>query len=112
MMRFVWQGLGVAALVAVLGGTAAAQAPGVQVIKTGDGKNLNVISNSGNGIGNSIIVTGDGKGGTTIINGYPNGIGNKIVIDGQTVVNQPGIVVPNGELPPDVQKLLQDLDQW
>jgi hypothetical protein len=105
MMRYVWQGLGVAALVAALGGAATAQ-DGVKVIKTGDGKNLNVISNSGNGQGNSIIVNGDGSGGTTIINGYPNGVGNKIIIDGKEVIDQPGVIDPNWKMPADINQFI------
>jgi hypothetical protein len=114
MMRYVWHGLGVAALVLGLSGVAAAQAPpGVQVIKTGDGKNLSVIGNSGNGVGNSIVIQGDGSGGTTILNGYPNGVGNKIIIDGKNIINQPGLIDNNWTIPEDIKALLeQDPCKW
>jgi len=97
-----------------MGGVAMGQLPqNVKVIKTGDGKNLNIISNSGNGVGNSIVVDGDGTGSTTIINGYPNGVGNKIVVDGQKVLNQPGLIDNNWTLPEDIKALMeQDWDQW
>ena len=69
------------------------------MLKTGDGKNVNIISNSGNGVGNQIVIEGDGSGSTTIINGYPNGVGNKIIINGQNILNQPGLMdnrwIPN-----------------
>ncbi len=41
----------------------------------------NIISGSGNGVGNRIVVGGGSGGGTTIISNSRNGIGNKIVLD-------------------------------
>ena len=41
----------------------------------------NIISGSGNGFGNRIVVGGGSGGGTTIISNSRNGIGNKIVLD-------------------------------
>lgn len=41
----------------------------------------NIISGSGNGFGNKIVVGGGSGGGTTIISNSRNGIGNKIVLD-------------------------------
>jgi len=41
----------------------------------------NIISNSGNGFGNKILVGGGSGGGTTIISNSRNGVGNQIVLD-------------------------------
>jgi len=114
MTQRTWLGLGVTALVLSVSSVAAGQLPqNVKVFKTGDGKNLNIISNSGNGVGNSIVVDGDGTGSTTIINGYANGVGNKIIVDGQKVCQQPGWVDNNWTMPEDIQALIdRDWDQW
>lgn len=45
-----------------------------------NGSSTNLITGSGNGIGNKIVVSG-GAGGTTIVQGARNGIGNKLIVD-------------------------------
>ncbi len=55
------------------------------------GRSTNVITGSGNGVGNRIVVDG-GPGGVTVVSGSRNGVGNKLVLN------------------PD--DLLLDLDEW
>jgi len=45
------------------------------------GGTTNIISGSGNGFGNRIVVGGGSGGGTTIIQNSRNGVGNQIVLD-------------------------------
>ncbi len=60
------------------------------------GVSSNVISGSGNGIGNRIVVGNGGAGGTTYIHGSRNGIGNRIVVD-------------SGDLLIDIDAILKDV---
>ncbi len=67
--------------------------PEVIVHQKGNGTGSStVISGSGNGFGNRIVVGGGPAGGTTVIQNSRNGIGNSIVIDGEEI----------GDLPPAV----------
>lgn len=49
--------------------------------RPGAGPATNVISGSGNGFGNTVIVDNAGGSGTTIVRNARNGIGNRVVID-------------------------------
>jgi len=48
--------------------------------QSGSGRSTNVISGSGNGVGNRIVVD-SGSGGVTVVSGSRNGVGNKIVVN-------------------------------
>lgn len=69
----------------------------------------NIITGSGNGWGNRIVIDNDGSGhGTTIISGARNGVGNRLVIiNGQVMQDLPAVprgrvaVVPARPVAPD-----------
>lgn len=67
------------------GGSLTLDAPlGPEVVRrtpSADGRSTTVISGSGNGFGNRIVVTNGGAGGTTVIRNSRNGWGNRIVVD-------------------------------
>jgi len=79
------------------GGSVIVNGPEVILRTTGPrGLSSNVITGSGNGIGNRIVVGNGGAGGTTYLHGSRNGIGNRIVID-------------SGDLLIDIDALLKEL---
>ena len=47
---------------------------------TPGGGSTNLITGSGNGVGNKIVVSG-GTGGVTVVSGARNGIGNQLIVD-------------------------------
>jgi hypothetical protein len=57
----------------------------VVVRQSGTGGSTNVITGSGNGFGNRIVVDG-GSGGVTVVRGSKIGIGNKIVVNPDDVM--------------------------
>ena len=60
----------------------------------------NIISGSGNGFGNKIVVGGGNGGGTTIIQNSRNGVGNKIVLDpADWVIDLDDLLAPARPLP-------------
>lgn len=66
----------------------------------------NIISGSGNGFGNKIVVGGGSGGGTTIISNSRNGIGNRIVLDpNDWLIDLDEWVAPVRRLPPPVPLL-------
>ena len=68
---------GLCALAAV-GGAALATAQTPTIVRTPVGSTT-VITNSGNGLGNRIVVSG--TGGTAIVKNVRNGIGNRLILD-------------------------------
>src|SRR5205085_519586 len=68
---------GLCALAAV-GGAALATAQTPTVVRT-PGGSTTVITNSGNGVGNRIVVSG--TAGTTVVQNVRNGIGNRLILD-------------------------------
>jgi hypothetical protein len=78
--------LGVLGLCACLSASAAAQ----EAFPT---RGLNLITNSGNGVGNTIVVDNGGADGLTILSGVRNGIGNRVLVRPQSgcVLDLPGL---------------------
>lgn len=62
------------------GGYMVMNGPEVIVRSTTPAGSTNLITGSGNGIGNRIVVSG-GTGGVTIVQGVRNGIGNQLILD-------------------------------
>jgi hypothetical protein len=57
------------------------------------GRTTNVISDSGNGRGNTLVLSNDGVGeSTTVIRGFRNGVGNRLMVleNGKRIVDLPG----------------------
>jgi hypothetical protein len=85
------------------GGYMVMNGPEVIMRTTGPaGSSTNLITGSGNGVGNRIVVSG-GAGGTTIVQNSRNGIGNQLITDPNDVLIdvdallaglKPGIVNP------------------
>lgn len=65
-----------------------------------DGRSTNVITGSGNGFGNRIVVSNGGAGGTTIIRNSRNGWGNRIVVDPEDEVIELPARAPAAARPP------------
>ncbi len=63
------------------------------------GSSTNVITGSGNGVGNRIVVSG-GTGGTTIVKNSRNGIGNQLITDPNDVLIDLDALVPELKLGP------------
>jgi len=53
--------------------------PGVLRVN-GTGRSTSVVTNSGNGFGNTIVV-GNGGGGLTVVKNARNGVGNRLILD-------------------------------
>lgn len=92
---------GLCALAAVGGATlASAQTP--LVIRT-PGGNTTVVTNSGNGVGNRIVVSG--TGGTTIVQNVRNGIGNRLILDPDELLIDLDDLVPQPACKPQPKPL-------
>jgi hypothetical protein len=70
------------------GGYVVLNGPEVVVRQTGTaGRSTNVVTGSGNGFGNTIVVdNGPGGGGVTIVQNARNGVGNRLVVDPDDVL--------------------------
>ncbi|MBX9624360.1 MAG: hypothetical protein K2X82_11180, partial [Gemmataceae bacterium] len=63
------------------GGSVVVNGPEVVVRQAGPrGRSANVITGSGNGSGNTVVVDG-GPGGVTVVKNARNGVGNRLVLD-------------------------------
>ena len=79
--------------------TALAPAADPPLVVRTPGGNTTVITNSGNGVGNRIVVSG--TGGTTIVKNVRNGIGNQLILDPNEL-----FIDLDDVLPADVKPLL------
>lgn len=69
------------------GGSVTVNGPEVVVRTAGRGGSTNVISGSGNGRGNTVVVDG-GRGGLTVVQNARNGVGNRLIVnDDDTLVD-------------------------
>ena len=79
------------------------------------GRSTNLVTGSGNGFGNAIVVDGGG-GGLTVVSGSRNGVGNRLLVDPTDLLldlDVPGLVLPREQckapaaqpLPPAVTPL-------
>lgn len=62
------------------------------------GRSTNVVTNSGNGFGNTIVV--GGGGGLTVVSGSRNGVGNRLVVDPTDLLLDLDLDFPDLKLPP------------
>lgn len=62
------------------GGWMYVDGPSVIVRQAGSGGSTNVITSSGNGVGNRIVVDNGGTSGVTILQNVRNGIGNSVTV--------------------------------
>lgn len=93
-----------AVLCALAAAWAAALAPAQTplVVRT-PGGNTTVITNSGNGAGNRIVVSGGG--GTTIVQNVRNGIGNRLILDPDELLIDLDELVPLPKCKPPAKPL-------
>ena len=93
---------GLCALAAV-GGAALASAQTPTIVRT-PGGGTTVITNSGNGVGNRIVVSG--TGGTTIVKNVRNGIGNRLILDPDEVLIDIDGLLPQPAAKPQAKPLV------
>jgi hypothetical protein len=86
------------------GGYVVIDGPGVIVRQDGvpGGPSMNVVSGSGNGVGNKIVVSnGPGSGGVTVVQNSRNGVGNTILVNpNDLVIEDPLVPIPPVQVQP------------
>jgi hypothetical protein len=76
--------------------------------QTAAGRSLNVVTGSGNGFGNTVVVDDGGGGGLTVVRNARNGVGNRLVLDPDDVLLE--LPPPRLDLPPPAEPVYKGRD--